>query len=65
MSRMCDGLDLGELERLGHERLPGPPHVSSLARISGDDLVDEVEGLEEAFDLMCSSARSPCRSRYW
>ena len=43
------GLDLGELERFGHEALSGGGHV--VARPDQrDDLVDDVEGLDPAFE---------------
>ena len=43
------GLHVGELEGLGDERLPGGGLVGR-GPDGGDDLVDEIEGLDEAFD---------------
>ncbi len=43
------GLHLGELERRRHERLAGGRLVGRRAD-RGDDLVDHVEGLEQALD---------------
>ena len=43
------GLDLAELERLGHERLLAAGR-SSLARMVAMICVDDVDGLEQALD---------------
>ena len=43
------GLHLGELERLGHERILGRRSVGRLAD-GGDDLVDHAERLDQTFD---------------
>ena len=43
------GLDLGELEGCDHQRLTGCATILTGAN-GGDDLVDQVEGLDETFD---------------
>ena len=50
------GLDVGELERFGHEAGPGGRAVLA-GPDEGDDLVDDVEGLHQAFDDVLSLAR--------
>ena len=45
-----DGLHLGELERLRHQRVPWRVGHVVAGPDQGDDLVDDVEGLDTAFE---------------
>ena len=51
-----DGLQLGELERLGHQSGLGRRGVVAAAD-QGDDLVDDVERLDPAFEDVLAPAR--------
>ena len=54
------GLDLAELERLGHEARRGPRGRSSDARMRAMICVDHVERLEQALDDVGPVARPSC-----